>query len=116
MNNKAIGEEVRDDHFHLTMHLVIPAPESDSCPTFTANTSRHCNNHLVSTGPLLAVAMLDAPYPLPELDFHAYLLACLDSAHIVLKTMPQLVVYGTGGRRIPARVLPHPVPNVEPLW
>ena len=116
MVSKAIGEERADDHFHLTMHLVVPAPGTDAVPVFSATTCRHSNNHLVSVGPLLLVAHLDCPYPLPDTPLDAFVLGVLDSVHVLMKIMPQNIVYGTTGKRIPARVLPTPPPECPPLW
>lgn len=98
------------------MHVVIPHPGGDSVPVFQANTARHANNHLIATGPLLAFPAVDAPYPMPGLDFRPYVTAVLDTMHLLLNGNIVEVVYGTGGKKIPPRILPVPPSNPEFLW
>lgn len=116
MRNTAIAEERRTDHFHLAIHVTIPEVTEEAVPVITVTTQRCCNGHIVSTGPLFALADLDMPMPMPGLvldDYARQVARAIESA-IVNKT--EHVVYGTRGRKIPASCMPVPTPSPEPLW
>jgi len=110
MDRKPIGEEYRQDHLHLTVNLIIPDVSSDQPPALVVTTARHVNNHLVGTGPLLALALPDIPLPMPQMPLLAYLAHVLVHLRDELGRNADLVVYGGGTKKIPARLLPAPVP------
>jgi hypothetical protein len=116
MRNKPVAEELRDDHFHLMIHLTVPSPSGDHVPTFVITTERHINGYMVSTGPLVAVSDLDAPFPLPNMSLLDYARGVVHSLGRAIEAETPLMVWGTKGRRMNESLIPQPSPSHDPLW
>lgn len=116
MRNKAVAEEATTDHFHLTMHLVVPFPSDGQVPMFIATTQRHSNGYVVATGPLLAAPYMDTPWPMPDGDFSRYLMEVIDALATDGPHKGPDVVMGTGGRKMKVNLLPRPIVPPDPLW
>lgn len=116
MTSKAVGEEIRHDHTHITVHVTIPFPNSDAVPTAVVTSARHVGNHLVATGPLFAIAVLDMPYPLPGLDFKDLVLQMLETLREEVVKNPENIVWGSPGRKVKETLMPQPPSVEDPLW
>lgn len=116
MRNQPVAEERSDDHFHLAIHFILPHVSSNMPPTITATTSRHVNRHLVSTGPIVAVANPDMPYLLPDIPAVDYVQAILSQANDHWANERAAMVHGTGGKLLKVTLMPQPIPPLEPLW
>lgn len=116
MRNQPVAEEATHDHFHMTAHWTIPNVAMDTAPVLTITTQRCCNRRLVATGPLLAIADLDMPMPMPGMELGSIAPVLLAAGAVLLKDRPDTIVYGTKGRRLAENLMPQPVPLPEPLW
>lgn len=116
MRKTPVAEEQRHDHAHFTVHYIIPHPASSEPPSVTVTSARHINDHLIATGPLFAIAVLDMPYPLPGFGIAPFISQCLAETIETIDEKNDLIVYGTGGRLIKETLLPQPPPIMEPLW